>query len=316
VFKVVFRALISILLCGWISGAASTGAFAAEGDSSSYPIAPFTRPADVTNRVRIFRGEGVIRELPPSGDTVIVRHEAIEGFMPKMTMEFNVRDTNQLKGLRAGDLITFRVNANASESWVDEIRRTGTNAGPAGSIAQPMPSIFSASQLKHGDMLTDAELTTEEGRTVKWSDFKGRAVGFTFLFTRCPLPDYCPRMNQNFGRARELLQQLEAGPTNWQFISISFDTEFDRPEVLKRYAQAYRGSSPDRWLFAVASTNVMAGLASQLEFRFANEGGTFVHNLRTIVLDPQGRIYRQFQGNGWKPEQLAEAMAEAAQSKE
>jgi len=235
VFKVVFMVLISILLCGWISGAASTGAFAAEGDSSSYPIAPFTRPADVTNRVRIFRGEGVIRELPPSGDTVIVRHEAIEGFMPKMTMEFNVRDTNQLKGLRAGDLITFRVNANASESWVDEIRRTGTNAGPAGSIAQPMPSIFSASQLKHGDMLTDAELTTEEGRTVKWSDFKGRAVGFTFLFTRCPLPDYCPRMNQNFGRARELLQQLEAGPTNWQFISISFDTEFDRPEVLKRY---------------------------------------------------------------------------------
>ena len=133
-----------------------------------------------------------------------------------------------------------------------------------------------------------------------------------FIFTRCPLPDYCPRMNQHFNRARDLLLQRSGGPTNWQFLSISFDPEFDQPGVLTRYAYSYRGKSADRWLFAAAPTNVMASFVSQLDFRFANEGGSFLHNLRTVVLDPQRRIYRQSDGNKWKANELAEAMAEAA----
>jgi protein SCO1/2 len=160
--------------------------------------------------------------------------------------------------------------------------------------------------------LPDAELLAEDGSRLKLSDFEGRAVAFTFIFTRCPLPDYCPRMNRQFLQARELLQQRPGGPTNWQFVSISFDPEFDQPGVLARYAFSYRGRNADRWLFASAATNVMAGFVSQLDFRFANEGGSFMHNLRTVVLDPQRRLYRQFDGNRWKAQELADAMAEAA----
>lgn len=122
-------------------------------------------------------------------------------------------------------------------------------------------------------------------------------------------------MNQHFNRARDLLLQRPGGPTNWQFLSISFDPEFDKPGVLTRYAYSYRGQSADRWLFAAAPTNVMVSFVSQLDFRFANEGGSFLHNLRTVVLDSQGRIYRQFDGNKWKAQELADALAEAAQAR-
>jgi len=267
--------------------------------------------------IRSFSARGIIRELPVGGRSVVISHEAIPGFMAKMTMEFSVRNTNELKGLRAGDPIAFLVKATVDDSWIENLQRVSKGEVP--SIAPTAPSITSllhTSQLKRGDVLPDAELLTEDGRSLKLSAFQGSALAFTFIFTRCPLPDFCPRMNQHFSRARELLTQQPGGPTNWQFLSISFDPEFDKPGVLKRYASNYRGIDPDRWLFAVAQTNVTAFLGAQVDFRFANDGGGFAHNLRTVVLDPWRRIRRQFEGSKWKPEELAQAMAEAARAKD
>ncbi len=273
-------------------------------------------PLDSTNIMRSFAARGIIRDLPAGGQTIVIRHEEIPGFMPKMTMEFNVRNSNELRGLLAGDAITFQVKANEDESWIEDLQRAGTNNLASSLTSGPSSqSLLHAAQLKPGDKLPDAELLAEDGKIVKLSNFQGRALAFTFLFTRCPLPDFCPRMNQHFSRARELLLKRAGGPTNWQFLSISFDPEFDRPGVLTRYAFSYRGQNTDSWLFAAAPTNVMASMVSQLDFRFMNEGGSFLHNLRTVVLDPQQRVYRQFDGNKWKPEELADAMAAAAEVK-
>ena len=271
-------------------------------------------PLDDTNVLRSFLARGLVRNLPADGQTVVVRHEDIPGFMPKMTMAFNVRDTNELRGLKPGDAITFVVKATEEDSWIEKIRHTSTNDMAPLPPSDPASSaLLNIAQMKTGDVLPDAELLSEEGRAIKLSDFQGRALAFTFIFTRCPLPDYCPRMNQHFTRARELLLQRSGGPTNWQFLSISFDPEFDKPGVLTRYAYSYRGKNTDQWLFAAAPANVMASFVNQLDFRFANEGGSFLHNLRTVVLDPQRRIHRQFDGNKWKAAELADALAEAAQ---
>jgi len=267
-----------------------------------------------TDHHRIFFVTGVIRGLSPEKQTAVVRHEAIPGFMPRMTMEFDVRDTNQLHGLKVGDTIRFRLLTTETDSWIDGLQRMSTNA-PAldADSGASLAEILNGARLKPGATLPDCKLLGEDGRALSLSEFSGKALAFTFLFTRCPLPDFCPRMNDNFNQARMLLQQLPGGPTNWQFLSISFDAEFDRPEVLRRYAQLHRGSSHDRWLFASASAPVMAAMASQLDFRFAEEEGSFVHNLRTVVLDPKRRLYRQFDGNKWQPGELAQALAEAAQ---
>lgn len=274
-------------------------------------------PLDSTNVMRSFLARGTVRSLGADGQTVVVRHEEIPGFMPKMTMEFNVRNTNELRGLAAGDAITFKVKATQEDSWIEDIRRGSTNdLAPLAPSDPSSAALLHVAQMKPGDVLPDAELLAEDGRTIKLSEFKGRALAFTFIFTRCPLPDYCPRMNQHFNGARKILLQQPNGPTNWQFLSISFDPEFDKPGVLTRYAYSYRGKSADRWLFAAAPTNVMVSFVTQLDFRFANEGGSFLHNLRTVVLDSQRRIYRQFDGNKWKAEELAQAMADAARTRE
>jgi protein SCO1 len=273
-------------------------------------------PLESTNVLRSFLARGLVRSLPANGQAVVVRHEEIPGFMPKMTMAFDVRDTNELRGLKPGDAITFEVKATEEDSWIENIQPASTNGlAPLPPSDPSSSSLLHIAQMKAGDLLPDAELLAEDRRVIKLSEFQGRALAFTFIFTRCPLPDYCPRMNQHFNRARELLLQRPDGATNWQFLSVSFDPEFDKPGVLNRYAFSYRGKSADRWLFASAATNVMASFASQLDFRFANEGGSFLHNLRTVVLDPQRRIYRQFDGNKWKAEELAQAITDAARAK-
>jgi protein SCO1/2 len=271
-------------------------------------------PLDDTNVVRSFRARGIICEIPPGGQSVIVRHEEIPGFMPKMTMEFSVREPAELRGLKPGDAIAFQVRANEEDSWIEGLQRTNaTDLAPLPPAGPTSSALLQAGQLKPGEKMEDAELLDETGRTFRLSEFRGRAVAFTFIFTRCPLPDFCPRMNQHFNRARAQLRQQSDGPTNWQFLSISFDAEFDQPGVLKRYASGYRGTNEDRWLFAVGPKGVIDAMGSKLDFRWANEGGSFVHNLRTVVLDTEGRVYRKFEGNRWKAEELAEALAEAAQ---
>lgn len=120
-------------------------------------------------------------------------------------------------------------------------------------------------------------------------------------------------MSNNFHEARELILATSNAPTNWQFLSISFDAEFDTPEVLSNYGSVYRGGNADRWLFASASAKTLANLAPSVDLMIMRDGENIMsHGLRTVVLDPQGRIFRQLDGNKWTPRELADAMLEAA----
>ena len=112
--------------------------------------------------------------------------------------------------------------------------------------------------------------------------------------------------------ARKLLLADTNAPANWQLLSISFDPGFDQPGILAGYGNFYRGGNTNRWLFAAAPTNTLAALAPALDLMVIRDGPGFTHNLRTVVLDTQGRIARQFDGNHWTPEQLADAIRQAA----
>lgn len=302
------------------SNSVSTPTSLTEEPSASARQAPpgmQASPLESTNVLRSFAARGMIREIPDGNKSLVVRHEEIPGFMPKMTMTFEVRDANELRGLAVGDTIVFNIRATQDDSWIDEIRRAGTNDVIDSAPKDPSSvALLQVATLKPGDPMPDAELLGEDGRTVRLSDFAGKALAFTFIFTRCPLPNYCPRMNVNFKEARELLIQNIEGPSNWQFLSISFDPAFDKPGVLGRYAFSYRGAVTNQWMFAAAPTNVLAVMSPQLDFRFANEQGSFQHNLRTVVLDGRGRVHRYFEGNEWTPEELVASMTEAAAKKD
>ncbi|MGC3956622.1 MAG: SCO family protein [Verrucomicrobiota bacterium] len=261
---------------------------------------------------QIFETRGVVRSIPEGGHSLVVRHEEIPGYMPKMTMELTVRDTNEITGITKNDEITFQLVATTDTHWIQNIKRIGKVAEQE-TIAPATPGYALVKELEIGDSVPDYELLAEDGRTVRFSDFRGQAVAFTFIFSRCPLPDFCPRMGNNFAATREVLRTNTAAGTNWQFLSISFDPEYDSPEVLHVYARSYRHDNPDRWLFVTASQKVLSTFAPELDLMLAKEeGGSISHNLRTVVLDPLGRIHKLFNGNRWTPEELATAIQEAA----
>src|ERR1019366_3083586 len=263
---------------------------------SSAPPAPSS-----TTQTYVVRG--VVQAIRPDLRQATIKHEKIPGYMAAMTMDFSVRDTNALAGLAPGDEITFNLVVTTDDDWIENLQRVGRK--PVASASGPPGWHIAEPELAVGDPLPDAEFTSELGQKISFADYRGKAVAFTFFFTSCPLPEYCPRMNKNFLEARKLLKDDPNAPANWQMFSISFDSDVDQPLVLAGYAGIYRGLNPDRWLFAVASTNTLAALASKLDLRFWREAGSISHNLRTVVADTNGKIFKQFDGNDWTPQQLA-----------
>jgi protein SCO1 len=154
--------------------------------------------------------------------------------------------------------------------------------------------------------LTDFTLTDCTGRVVTRADLTNQWLIVNCVFTSCSLS--CRVVNDRMAE----IQDLVAGEPSVRLVSLTVDPRTDTPAVLAGYARLYRGDNTNRWLFAAAAPDALAELAPRLDLQVAREGGSFAHNLRTVVLDPQGRIHRQFDGNEWTPAQLADALAEAA----
>ena len=253
---------------------------------------------------------GVVQAVATDRHQATIKHQTIPGYMAGMTMEFTAHDTNVLNGITPGDEITFRLTVTETNDWIDEVlvmgktTLTGVSGPPGWHASEPDLSV--------GEALPDYEFTDENGRSDRFSDFRGSAVAFTFFYTSCPLPEYCPRMNRNFLEARRLLLADTNAPANWEFLSISFDPGFDTPQILAGYAKYYRGEYTNKWLFMSASTNTLASLAPKVDLSFWRENGAISHNLRTVVLDPHGKIAAQLDGNDWTPKELADAIAAAA----
>jgi protein SCO1/2 len=153
--------------------------------------------------------------------------------------------------------------------------------------------------------------TNSFGKAVSFSDFPGQALAFTFIFTRCPFPTFCPRMNSNFAETHNLLKGDSSAPTNWHLFSISFDPDYDTPERLLRYSSVY-SPDPKKWDWVTGAMIEIDAITEQVGLAYAAEAGTINHNLRTVVLNPDRTIRAILIGNEWPPEELAKHIREAA----
>ncbi len=253
-----------------------------------------------------FVAKGVVKELEPDGKTVVISHEAISNYMAAMTMPFEVRDTNELRGLSAGDSITFHMVVTPTHGWIEQIAKVGSApAKPA--PAAPVHFVRGLEPLDEGELIPDYQFTNELGQAVRLSQFKGRMVAFTFFFINCPFPDFCPRMTSNFAETARRLSSITNAPAQWQLLSISFDPANDTPERLRGYAVAAR-YDPAHWSFLTGAETEISSLADQMGENYWHEGGSIGHNLRTVVVDPKGRIRKIFGGNKWTVDELVEEM--------
>ena len=252
----------------------------------------------------------MVREVRPDGRAAIVKHEAIANYMAAMTMPFRVRDTNELAGLKAGEEITFRLVVTKDESWIDRVTRTGRSLPVE---AKPVTVPTNAPGEFRLTTIPDFALTNEFGQSLSLHGFQGRAVALTFFFTRCPIPEYCPRLTKNFQGAIEKLKALPDGPTNFHFLSISFDP-VDTPVLLRSYARKYRYDS-NHWSFVTGKNDQIQELARGFGVGITKEGGVYTHNFSTVIFDAAGRLQNMWPIGGDMTDQVVAEINKGARTK-
>ncbi|MDQ7040395.1 MAG: SCO family protein [Rhodothermus sp.] len=255
----------------------------------------FSRTYDVRGRVVGFGDDP---------HTLFIQHEAIPGYMPAMTMPFRTPDTAAAAQLRLGDPIAFTFHVTRDSAWITDIRRL-----PPGTRLNldegPRPTLHGLPLLQEGDLLPEATLLTQDSLDLRTTDLQGYAVVLTFIYTRCPVPDFCPLMSRRFQQLQKPLKKHFGDRT--RLLTISFDPAYDTPAVLRQYARQYTDDTR-HWIFATGDSTTIRQLATQFGVHYETAGGEIIHNLTTALIAPDGRIIRIWRGNRWSPDEVLQAI--------
>ena len=255
-----------------------------------------SKPSPIT---KVFPLKGVVRKVDTASGEVMIAHEEVAGFMPKMTMPFTLKNKNLLDKLRPGDEVEGSLQVIYEGGEVKDVDLTDLSVTRDAPPAQSVPPAIAPSEtLKPGDVVPDFAVTTQEGRTLRLSDLKGDVVILTFIYTRCPLPEFCPAMDARFAELARRISTVPARAERVRLLSVSFDPEHDTPEVLAAHAQR-QGAKPPLWTFAVASHEELAKVAEPLGLAYEPGTREIAHNLRTAVIGPDGKLARLEPGPGW-----------------
>ncbi len=249
---------------------------------------------------------GVVRGVNRAERRVTVAHEAIPGFMDAMTMEFVVKEAWALDAAGAGDRLTATLVVDGARSWIEGVSLSKATSGDstAGDAVGPAP----------GTPLPDAPLRDQHGRRVVASDFSGRALVLTFIYTHCPLPDFCPLMMRRLDEVASRLRK-DGRRDDVQMVAISIDPARDTPEVLDAYGRAHitgEGADPfHRWSLLTGTPDDVAVWARFFALHFEPDGTEITHGLRTAVVDSEGKVVAVFRGNDWTVEQVVTLLTPA-----
>lgn len=159
-----------------------------------------------------------------------------------------------------------------------------------------------------GKKVPDFELINQDSKPMKLSQFQGKVVVLTFLYTRCPYPDKCMMLAEKLAKTRALLEKL-GDQQHIQVLSITIDPEHDTPERLKLYAQGQERAAPN-WAFLTGKPADVAKIAAMFGVIYWDEKGVVEHNIRTAIIDPQGKLHTLIRGNDWKPGEVSAIIKE------
>lgn len=261
---------------------------------------PAPAPSDGSKRYPL---TGRVQSVDLANGRASIAHDDIPGFMPAMTMDFTILDAAVLAALKPGDAIRAELVYSAdNRTWLEGVTVTGHGPAlaPAASPATPPGQV--------GDLAPDVKLVDQDDRPLELSAYRGQALAVTFIFTRCPMPEYCPLMTSRFAEvARELA--ADAGlREKARLLSVSFDPGFDRPAVLRDYGARFQPKEQppfSLWRFATGEPEQVRRLAEFAGLDYVEEQGTFTHTLRTAVIGPDGRLRGVRRGNDWPAAALA-----------
>jgi protein SCO1/2 len=256
---------------------------------------------------------GTIVAVDRDAQKVTVRHDAIPGLMEAMTMPFRVRDGRMMHALEPGRQLSADLVVAGKASWLENLVVT-TQAGPPS-----LPSrVEGSTEPVPGEPAPEFALVDQDGKPASLARFRGKAVALTFIYTRCPLPDYCPLMTNHFAAVSDALATEPPIEDATALVSITVDPEYDTPEVLRGYARAHTAGADGRratnWEFLTGDASSIRRTAESYGLVYETEGGQVIHTLRTAVIAPDGRLVKVYRGNEWTPDELARDLREAAGS--
>ncbi|SRR6266498_1381888 len=240
-----------------------------------------------------------------------VAHEDIKDYMPGMTMPFAVGEESAWvfespHAVAPGDQIAAALIVDGAKSWLEDIVITNessdTATTAAGEVTGPKP----------GEEVPDYRLINQDGKAIRVHDYKGKALLLTFIYTRCQDPGQCTLMSSNFATIDQELQKQPGFYQKTHLLSISFDSDYDTPKVLRSYGAAYTGKYSDEnfahWEFASGSADEVKGIAQFFGMRYYQDSSSgkeqVIHSLRTAVIGPDGKIVKVYRGNEWKPDEI------------
>jgi protein SCO1/2 len=279
---------------------AAAAALALSVGAGTLALKQWYRPADDPSRKPV---TGIVLTAP-EGRSVRIAHDEIPGYMDAMTMAFTLAD-GESAALKPGDRVRFVLRVGKPGNQAEDVRVTGHGPLPATdeSAARTVP----VSRLKPGDTLPAFALVDERGRAFTDADMRGHATVVTFIFTRCPVPEFCPLVTSRFTELQRLLARDRSLPRDTQLLSITLDPAFDTPPILEAYARA-KGADAARWRFATGRPDDVMRVARAFSVYVERNGALLDHTLATALVDADGRVVEIWRGNGWKAAEIATAL--------
>ena len=257
--------------------------------------------------------KGKVVAVNKSERTATIAHEDIKGYMPAMTMPFKIKNDADLEMLKPGDQVTGALVVDDVESWVEI---TAIVEGPV----TDLQTVDVPGEPRPGTDVPDFGLVNQDGKRIHLAQYRGQALALTFIYTRCPMPDQCTLMSNNFAAIDQELQKQPDIYAKTHLLTISFDPEYDSPKVLRSYGASHTGRYTDEtfqhWEFAGGSADEVKGVAQFFGLRYFHdtESGQdqVIHSLRTVVIGPDGKLFKLYRGNEWKPAEIVDDLQSLA----
>ena len=257
-----------------------------------------------------FELKGKVVAVDRDKSQVTISHEDVKGYMPAMTMPFGVSETD-LQILAPEDQVVATLVVDGSKTRLEDVVISRQSGNPAA-----MPAVVSA---KEGDEVPNFTLRNQDDREIRIRNYRGKALLLTFIYTRCPIPDYCTLMSNNFAEVDRSLGQDAGVYAKTHLLSISIDPEYDTAKVLRSYGAAHTGRYEKEtfahWEFAAGTKDQVKDIAQYFGLTYFPEKDQIIHGLRTVIVTPDGKVAKIFKGNEWKPEEAVEALKKSLEFK-
>jgi protein SCO1/2 len=264
------------------------------------------------SQARQYDLRGQVIAVDPANRQIMIRHDEIPDYMSAMTMPFKVRDDALLRDRVPGDLVEGTLVITDTDAYLASLRKIGFAAIAPPATAAPAASGFEL--LAPGGMVPDGLFVDQANRPRTLADWRGKALALTFIYTRCPFPTFCPLMDRHFKKVQDAIAADDGLRSRVRLVSISFDPAYDNPTVLAAHAKGL-AADPELWSFLTGDRDEIDRFAARLGVSIVRNPADLTdiaHNLRTAVIDSEGRLSKIYTGNEWTPEQLLADLRDAA----